>query len=182
MKIRNLVPGTVRTLGALGAGLALLVATVPAWAGVVVHDAWVRGTVEGQDSSGAYMVLRSDADATLVGASTDVSRSATLHEMMMHGSMMMMHGIEKIALPAGKDVVLDDQNLHLMLEDLKHALKVGDTVHLVLRVADASGKVGEVKVDAVVRPLSTHDAHAGHEDHGAMHGDHSEHDDHASHH
>jgi hypothetical protein len=36
---------------------------------VVVTEPWVRGTVEGQTSTGAYMTLSSAHDVTLIGAS-----------------------------------------------------------------------------------------------------------------
>lgn len=44
---------------------------MPAWAaGISVTDAWVRATMPGQKVSGAYMQIRSDVDARLVGAAS----------------------------------------------------------------------------------------------------------------
>ena len=59
--------------------LAALLATACACADVAVHDAWVRATVPGQKSSGAFMQLTSTTDSTLVGARSPAAGVVEIH-------------------------------------------------------------------------------------------------------
>ncbi len=135
--------------------LALTAAATPAMAQIVVTNAWVRATVAGQDSTAAYLVINSDRDVALVGASSDVSGHAAIHEMRMHGNMMMMP-IERLAVPAGHAVTLDEHNYHIMLEKLSRQVKPGEKIVLARRFVDAKGVGQEVKVVATVRELTAH--------------------------
>jgi hypothetical protein len=152
---------------ALAAGLLAL---APAQAGVTVTDAWVRATVEGQSATGAYMSIASDRDLSLVGAACAAAQRAEIHEMAMHGDMMMMMPAEKLAVGPGHPLALDEKKYHLMLEGLKRALRPGEKLAITLRFSDARGAGEDVPVQAVVRPLSAHgDAmeqmrHPGHGD------------------
>lgn len=144
-----------------GAGLALalvagLLAQSAAMAGVKVSNAWVRATVEGQSATGAYMTIESDRDLSLVGAGCDAAQRAEVHEMRMHGDMMMMMPVEKLAVGAGHPLVLDEKNYHLMLEGLKRAIRPGEKLAITLRFTDAKGAREDVPVQAIVRELSAH--------------------------
>ena len=121
---------------------------------VTVTDPWVRGTVTGQKATGAFMQLKSPADAALVAASSPVAKIVEIHEMKMEGGMMKMNAVDKLALPAGKAVDLKPGGYHVMLMDLVKPLKDGDTVPLQLTVEDKAGKKQTVEVKAVVRPLA----------------------------
>ena len=55
----------------------LMAMTMPAFAGVTVKDAWVRGTVPGQDTTGAFMTVTSSEDAKLVEASSPVAKKTS---------------------------------------------------------------------------------------------------------
>jgi copper(I)-binding protein len=150
-------------LATLAAGLAL-----PALAAVDISGAWVRATVRGQVSSGAYLVIRSDRDVALVGVEADVAQHAAVHEMMMHDNMMMMTPVDRLVVPAGKPVVLDEHRYHVMLEDLTRQLKPGERVALRLHFVDGKSAKEEVKVSAVVRELSAGSMQAdpmGHPEH-----------------
>jgi hypothetical protein len=54
-------------------------------------------------------------------------------------------------LPAGKAVALKPGGFHVMLMDLKQALKAGDTVPLTLVVEGAASQRETIEVKAVVR-------------------------------
>jgi copper(I)-binding protein len=138
--------------------LSLLNSMASAMAEVVVTDAWVRGTVEGQASTGAYMTLSTRQDVTLIGASSDVAGHASIHEMKMHGDMMMMRPVERLAIPAGQPFALDEGHYHVMLDGLKRRLSVGDSVRLDLQFLDAKGGRQVVHVVARVRDLAAHDS------------------------
>ena len=133
----------------LGIGLAL-----PAAAQVAVTDAWVRGTIAGQKATGAFMQLKSPADASLVAVTSPVAKIVEIHEMKMEGSMMTMRAVDKVALPAGKTVEMKPGGYHVMLVDLVAPLKVGEAVPLQLTFEDKAGKKQMLEVKAQVRALA----------------------------
>ena len=134
------------------AGLAL---AQSALAQVTVTDAWVRGTVAGQKATGAFMQLKSPADAALVDAASPVAKIVEIHEMKMEGGVMTMRAVDKLPLPAGKAVELKPGGYHVMLMDLAQPLKEGDTVPLKLTFEDKAGKKQTQDVKAQVKALTT---------------------------
>jgi periplasmic copper chaperone A len=138
--------------------LTLLRCVAPVMAQVVVTEPWVRGTVEGQTSTGAYMTLSSAHDVTLIGVSSDVAGHTSIHQMQMHGDMMMMRPVDRVPIRAGQPFVLEEGHYHMMLDDLKRRLNVGDDVGLDLQFLDANGTRQVVHVVARVRELAAHDS------------------------
>jgi copper(I)-binding protein len=134
--------------------LVLVATAAPAWAQVTVSQPWVRGTVQGQKASGAFMQLKSAEGATLVGAQSPVAGVVEIHEMRMESNVMRMRAIPKLDLPAGQAVELKPGGYHVMLMDLKQPLKKGDTVPITLRIQGKDGKPQEVEVKAEVRDLA----------------------------
>ena len=122
-------------------------------AAVTATDAWVRGTVPAQMSTGAFLTLQSSDDAKLVGVATPVAKSAEIHESAMAGGMMHMHAVDFVALPAGKRIELKPGGYHVMLLGVAKPLGAGDTVALTLTIEDAGGKRSTLEVSAEVRPL-----------------------------
>ena len=117
---------------------------------LVIRDAWVRAAPAG-GTSAAYMSLSNGrvAPEKLVGASApDLTDSASLHETSSDASGMTgMTHTESLTIPAGGTVSLEPGGFHIMLVDLKHDLKAGDRVSLVLTLEQA----GVITVDAEVR-------------------------------
>ena len=135
--------------------LAGLLAAGTALADVTVEDAWVRATVAGQKSGGAFMKLTAAADTTLVGARSPVAGVVEIHEMAMDDQMTMkMRAVQGIPLPAGKPVALKPGGYHVMLLDLKETLQPGRKVRLTLLLKDGKGALDDVEVEAVVKPLN----------------------------
>jgi hypothetical protein len=136
---------------AAAAALLLSAASLPAWAvDVTVTDAWARATMPGQKVSGAYMQIRSDADARLVGASSPVVPRVEVHEMKMDGDVMRMREVQAIELPRGKTVTLAPGGYHVMLMNLQKPIAAGDVIPLRL-VIEAHGKQQTVEVKAEAR-------------------------------
>lgn len=148
-------------LAALATAATLL--TLPAWAQTEVKDAWVRGTVVQQKATGAFMQLTSKQGGKLVAAASPVAGVVEIHEMKMEGNMMKMAAVAGLELPAGKAVELKPGGYHVMLMDLKQALKAGDTVPLTLTVEGKDGKKETVEVQAPVRALGAAAPQAGHD-------------------
>ncbi len=145
-------------LQALIATLALTSTTLYAQS-VEVKDAWVRASVQGQMATGAFMKLKSKDGAQLVSVSTPVAGVAEVHEMKMEGDVMKMRAVPALDLPAGKTVELKPGGYHVMLMDLKTALKKDSTVPLTLVFKDAAGQQSRVQLQVPVAVMPMVHAH-----------------------
>ena len=128
---------------------ALLVA-LPAAAQVTVTDPWIRGTVQGQMATGAFMKLQSAKDARLVEAASPVAGVVEIHEMTLQNNVMRMRAVKALDLPAGRAVELKPGGYHVMLMDLKQQMKEGETVPVTL-VVESGGKRETIEVKVPVR-------------------------------
>lgn len=152
-----------RAAPVLLAAAGLMGAVAGARAQTTVQDAWVRGTVAGQQASGAFMRLSSAQGARLVAAASPVAATVEIHEMRMDGGVMRMSAVPALELPAGQAVELRPGGYHVMLLGLKQPLKAGDTVPLTLTVEGRDGRREAVEVKAEVRALGAAPAPAGHD-------------------
>lgn len=144
---------TISTVRSLSLVLSLWSAAAFA-ADIEIKDPWVRGTVSGQQATGAFMEITSRSGAVLVGAASPAAGVTEIHEMKMDGGVMKMRAIPRLDLPAGKAVVLGPGGYHVMLIHLKQPLKKGDAVPLTLQVEGKDRKVESVEVKAEVRDLT----------------------------
>jgi len=117
----------------------LSLAACLAHAQVEITGAWVRATVQGQKSTGAFMSLTAKKATRLVGIKTDAAAVAEVHEMTMDKDVMRMRPIPALDLPAGQTVVLKPGGYHVMLMNLKEPLPVDSHVQLTLLFEDAAG-------------------------------------------
>ena len=138
-----------RLLGAAIAASSIFGAS----AAVTATDAWVRGTVPAQKTTGAFVTLQSSEDAKLVGVSTPFAKSAEIHVTKESQGMAQMHAVEEVKLPAGQRVELKPGGYHVMLVDIARPLGEGDQVPLTLTIEDAKGKRSQIELKAPVRPL-----------------------------
>ena len=137
----------------LFACLVLAASPLVVEAKVTATDAWVRGTVPAQKTTGAFLTLESSEDAKIVGVKSPAARSVEIHSSGMKDGVMHMHEMKALALPAGKRVELKPGGHHVMLMGLAKPLGEGDTVPLVFTIEDAKGKRTSLEVRAPVRPL-----------------------------
>ncbi len=133
--------------------ILLCLAASAAHAQVQVTNAWIRGTVSQQTTTGAFMQIRSPADARLISASTPVAGVVELHEMRMDGNVMKMRAVTGIELPAGKAVELRPGGFHMMLLNLRSQMKAGERVPITLVVESPDRERQTFEVQAQVRPL-----------------------------
>jgi periplasmic copper chaperone A len=143
-------------LQALIATLALTSTTLYAQT-VEVKNAWIRTSVQGQMATGAFMQLTAKEGTTLIGASSPVAGVVEVHEMKMEGDVMKMRAVPVLDLPAGKMGELKPGGYHVMLMDLKTALKKDNTVPMTLVFKDAKGVQSTLtlKVPVAVMPMTT---------------------------
>ena len=117
-------------------------------AGPVVSDAWARPAQQG--ANGAIYLTLENADTVdlhITGVSTNVARSATLHETTTQGNITGMTPRPDVAVVRGATVAMRPGGLHVMLTSLARELRAGDSVPLTLRFADGRS----VRTAAVVR-------------------------------
>lgn len=119
-----------------------------------VTDAWVRGVVKGQTTTGAFMTLKSTEDAVLTSASSPLAKQVEIHEMKMQGDMMMMRPISELPVPANKPVELRPGGYHVMLIGLTKPIATGDKVPVTLNFQAKNGNKGSIDVQAEVRELT----------------------------
>lgn len=134
---------------------ATLFLATPVLAEVTVTNAWVRSTVAGQGSTGAFMTLRSSDDARLVAVRSTAADIVEIHEMKMEGTVMKMGQIHSIALPAGKDVELKPGGYHVMLIELKKPIAEGEKVPFTLLIEESgTGKRKTMEITVPAKPLT----------------------------
>jgi copper(I)-binding protein len=130
----------------------LLLAAAPAIAApVTVTDAWARASLPHQNTSAAYMVLSSSKADALTGVTAAEAGMAMLHQSTRSGGMAGMEDMDSLALPAGQAVTLAPGGTHIMLMDLPHPLRAGQTLHLTLHFAHAPDQ----GVTLPVRPIGS---------------------------
>ena len=149
--VRNVSIRTYLRLSAFICGSFALTAL----AQVTAKDAWVRGTVPAQTSTGAYVTLSSTADAKVVRAASPVAKIVEIHESTVKNGVNQMNAVEVLQLPAGKAVELKPGGLHVMLMGLANPLKPGEKVPLTFTIEDKGGKRTQLEVSAEVRPIGS---------------------------
>jgi len=120
---------------------------------VSVKDAWIRGTVQGQSATGAFMELTGKSNARLVGAASPVAKVVEVHNMKVENGVMKMFPVDGVELPAGKPVKLAPGGYHVMLMDLQKPLNAGDKVPLKLTFELANKKRETVDLTVDVRDV-----------------------------
>jgi copper(I)-binding protein len=140
----------------IGLAAALTLGATAAIAQTTVKDPWVRGTVAQQKATGLFAQITSASGGKLVSASSPVAGVVEIHEMSMDGNVMKMRALSGgLELPAGKAVELKPGGYHVMLLDLKQALKDGDSVPVTLVVEGKDGKKETIELKAPVKALKT---------------------------
>lgn len=132
---------------------AAMAAIGAAQAAVTATDAWVRGTVPAQKTTGAFVVLESSEEARLVAVTTPAAASAEIHASEERAGIMRMRALDALPLPAGRRVALKPGGFHIMLLGLTRALAAGDQVPLTLTIEGRDGRRRRVEVRAEVRAL-----------------------------
>jgi copper(I)-binding protein len=126
-------------------------------ASIQVEGAWARqapmmppmGHMHAESGNGAvYVTLRNagtDPD-TLVGAASDAAESVELHETIREGDVMRMRPVARLEIPAGATLEMKPGGIHIMLINLKHALRPGDRLPVTLKFTHAAPVSLEVQV------------------------------------
>ena len=120
---------------------------------VEVNEAWVRGTVQGQNATGAFMELTSKSNARLVNASSPAAKTVEVPNMKVEGGVMKMYPVDGVDLPAGKTVKLAPGGYHVMLMGLNAPLQAGRSIPVKLTFELADKKRETIALNVEVRDL-----------------------------
>lgn len=117
---------------------------------VMVHNAWARPTVEGQQGGGGFMTLMNHgkSDDKLISATSPLAARVELHTMSMEGEVMRMRQVPSIELKAGQSLELKPGGMHVMFMDLKQPLVTGTKAPVTLQFE----KAGKVTVEFMIQP------------------------------
>ncbi len=128
--------------------------TFSANADVTVANPWVRGVVKGQTDTGAFMTLKSTVTTRLVRIASPAAKAVQIHEMKMHGDMMMMRPVKAIDIPANTALEFKPGGYHIMLIGLTKLLVKGEMVPIKLTFQGKNGTKSIVEVQAEIRDLT----------------------------
>ena len=116
-----------------------------------IDKAWARATMKPGATGVVYLTVSNSGPAAdrLVSVSSPVAAGAGLHIMVMEGTVMQMRPVDALDVKPGDTVPLKPGGLHIMLTNLKQALKQGQHFPLTLDFE----KAGRVEVEVTVLPL-----------------------------
>jgi copper(I)-binding protein len=143
----------VRKLTAFALPLIALLAVSATWAQapvLLVKGAWAR-QAPGSDSAAVYLSLSNTTlqPIIVVGVESPLAAHSMVHESSTSNGQSRMRMKDSIVIAPGKTVSFSPGGTHVMLSGLKRSMSVGQTVPLVLLLADGS----KVAVAALVKPL-----------------------------
>ncbi len=106
--------------------LILALLSVSLWGlheqGLVVENAYIKQTPPNARSSAIFLTIRndSDKDVSLLGAQTNLSKTAELHAHRNKDGKMMMVKVPSIEIKAHSSTELKPGGLHIMVFDIKN--------------------------------------------------------------
>ena len=128
--------------------IALLLVPSLSLAQVEVEGGWARPTPPTAQVAAGYAVVRNrgiDSDR-LVSAASPIAERVELHQMTHDGGIMRMRQIDGVLVPAKGVITLEPGGIHLMLINIKHPLKVGESVPVTLRFERAGERQTTLQV------------------------------------
>ena len=141
-------------------GAILVAAPAVARAPALHVGGWARA---GVSSSAAYISVHNGGGADrLLGASSPVAASVSIHDSQNDGGVMRMRAAGAMPVAAGGSIAMKPGGLHIMLMGLKAPLKPGASLPVMLRFA----KAGVVRASLPILPPGAQGpAQGGHHGH-----------------
>lgn len=157
--MKNLIKSNTCVL-LIAAALSLFAPFAARAQAVEVKDAWIRGTVPAQKTTGAFMEITGKTSARLIAVESPTAGVVEIHNMTMQNGVMRMFPVDGIDVPAGKTVKLAPGGFHVMMMALKQQMKAGERVPLKLTFELADKKRESLDLSVEVRDLTGKPAHA----------------------
>lgn len=125
--------------------------------GLVIHSFWVQEGPPGVDVLAGYFDIENNSDRPrrLVGLNCLDAGHVMIHQTEIKNGIAGMRAVEALEIPAHGQILLEPGGVHLMIMDLRRALRDGDEVPFELIFADG----GRISATARVRksvPPSDH--------------------------
>lgn len=120
---------------------------------IQLGNAWARPT-RGDAPGAVYVAInnKGSADDRLVGAFTDHSAMAMVHQSELVDGVAKMRMAGEINIPAGSRIEMAPGGTHIMLEGLRAPLKTGDQFDLVLKFRSSGDRTVKVDVTKADQP------------------------------
>jgi periplasmic copper chaperone A len=105
-----------------------------------VYDAWIRQAPPGARMTAGYATLKNTGDApvSILTVQSDAFRQSSIHETVVERDISKMRELPRIDLAPDTTVQLKPGGAHLMLSEPRHAIVVGEKVHMVFLLADGT--------------------------------------------
>ena len=105
-----------------------------------VFDAWIRAAPPGVTMMAGYATLKNEGDAPIkvLTVQSDAFRQSSIHETVAERGVSKMRELPRIDLAPGATIEMKPGGAHLMLQEPRHAIVVGDKVHMVFLLADGT--------------------------------------------
>ena len=140
------------------AGAIALATALPAFADIVITDAYARAAMPGAKTGAAFMVIENTGAAAdrLIDVRSDIAVRVELHahKDMGEGVMRMVHVEDGFAIPAGGSHALARGGDHVMFMGLRAPLVQGETVGVTLVFEEAGEIALEIPVDLARQPMN----------------------------
>lgn len=129
-------------------------------AALEVRDVWAAPTPNGVDVSAGYLTIvnGTDADDTLVSATSPRAGRLEIHEMTRDGSVMRMQRVETLVVGAGQTVSLAPGGQHLMFYEVARPFALGERIPVTLTFQNA----GEIALELPVQRAAAQGHGEGH--------------------
>jgi copper(I)-binding protein len=108
-------------------------------AAVTLSDGWVKAAPSGMTGMFGTVKNTTGKEITIVGGSSEVAGMIEMHEVVMvDGVSKMQPKAGGFMIPAGGEHTLAPGHDHVMLVNLKQAVKPGDQITVTLKLSDGS--------------------------------------------
>ncbi len=145
--------------------VAVLCTTVFAAERLAAENAWVPWAPPSIKVHAAYLTIvnRSNVDHVIIGVESPDYERVELHGSSIKDGLNEMRSLDRISVPANKQVAFEPGGLHIMLINPKRAHGVDDRIRLVLRLDSGD----RIETSAVIRRRERSNDTRQHRHHGS---------------
>lgn len=143
--------------------LLLSLCSVSSFAGVIASNTWIRQVPPVAENTAAYFTLKNktEKDIRIIGMTTDIAKSATMHDMVIKDEMTSMVAIKSLLIPVGETIEFIPGAKHLMLINLTSKLIENQSIDITFEFEDGTKQIIPMIVRKLAPKLNS-DAHHHH--------------------
>jgi len=131
---------------------------------ITVEAPYIRATIPGTDITSAYMTIKNNGNeaAILIGVSSLFSDRIEIHQHTMSDGMMKMRQVQQLIIKDENQVILQPMGYHLMIFNVKEALRADQEVSLTLHFKQQKDLVVTIPVQSIKKERSAKKQHHHH--------------------